>query len=81
MQKSRNELDAARKKQAKEIRELKKQLKEADSVYDGAVALEDAHENTKSELLIEKEKSSKIQSEKKKLQDEKKSLMIDIKEK
>ena len=81
LRKARNDLEALRKKQAKEIRELKKELKEADSVYDGAVELEDKHEATKNELLIEKEKNSEMAIEKKQLMDEKKSLMTSIKEK
>ena len=81
LRKAKNDLDAVRKKQAKEIRELKKELKEADSVYDGAVALEDQHAETKNELLMEKEKNSEMALEKKQLMDEKKSLMTSIKDK
>ena len=81
MRKEKSNLEKVRIELNKEVRALKNELKEVDSVYDGTVALEDEHEDIKSKLLVEKQKKLKIQSEKKRLQDEKKTLLSTMKEK
>ena len=81
MKKEKSDLEKVRIGLSKEVRALKNELKEADVVYDGAAALEDQIEHTENKLLEEKEKNSKIASEKKKLMDEKKNLMSTMKKK
>ena len=81
LRKEKSNLEKVRIGLSKEVRALENELKEADVAYDGAAALEDQIEHTENELLEEKEKNSKIASEKKKLMDEKKNLISTMKEK